>query len=118
MGQNGSELLHGTPEALILKTVASGRRHGYGIARSIEEATDGVVEVEEGSLYPALYRLERKGLLEAEWGTSELGRRAKIFAAEAASDQRRTTNHSGYFISTTISSIGRSVSLTSLCINP
>jgi PadR family transcriptional regulator len=79
MGQNGSELLHGTLEALILKTVASGRRHGYGIARSIEEATDRVVEVEEGSLYPALYRLERKGLLEAEWGTSELGRRAKFY---------------------------------------
>jgi PadR family transcriptional regulator, regulatory protein PadR len=79
MGQNGSELLHGTLETLILKTVVPGRRHGYGIARSIEEATDGVVEVEEGSLYPALYRLERKGLLEAEWGTSELGRRAKFY---------------------------------------
>ena len=79
MGQNGSELLHGTLETLILKTVISGRGHGYGIARSIEDATGGVVEVEEGSLYPALYRLERKGLLEAEWGTSELGRRAKFY---------------------------------------
>jgi transcriptional regulator len=73
------ELLHGTLEALILKTLAGGRRHGYGIARAIEDATDGVVEVEEGSLYPALYRMERKGVIEAEWGTSELNRRAKFY---------------------------------------
>jgi PadR family transcriptional regulator len=79
MGESSSELLHGTLDTLILKTLLGGRRHGYGIARSIEDATDGVVEVEEGSLYPALYRMERKGLIEAEWGTSELGRRAKFY---------------------------------------
>ena len=73
------ELLHGTLDALILKTLLAGRRHGYGIARAIEQATDAVVEVEEGSLYPALYRMERKGWVEAEWGTSELGRRAKLY---------------------------------------
>jgi transcriptional regulator len=73
------ELLHGTLDALILKTLLSGRRHGYGIARAIEQATDSVVEVEEGSLYPALYRMERKGWVEAEWGMSELGRRAKFY---------------------------------------
>jgi PadR family transcriptional regulator PadR len=73
------ELLHGTLETLVLKTLTAGRRHGYGIARAIEDATDGVVEIEEGSLYPALYRLERKGWVEAEWGTSELGRRAKFY---------------------------------------
>ena len=73
------ELLHGTLETLVLKTLTGGRRHGYGIARALEEATEGVVEIEEGSLYPALYRLERKGWLEAEWGTSELGRRAKFY---------------------------------------
>jgi PadR family transcriptional regulator len=79
MRESSSELLHGTLEALILKTLAAGRKHGYGIARTIEDATDGVVEVEEGSLYPALYRMERKGVIEAEWGTSELGRRAKFY---------------------------------------
>src|SRR5262245_20725007 len=74
-----SELLHGTLETLILKTLTGGRRHGYGIARAIVDATDGVLDVEEGSLYPALYRMERRELVEAEWGTSELGRRAKFY---------------------------------------
>ena len=73
------ELLHGTLDTLVLKTLTGGRRHGYGIARAIEEATDAVVDVEEGSLYPALYRMERKGWVEAEWGLSELGRRAKFY---------------------------------------
>jgi PadR family transcriptional regulator, regulatory protein PadR len=73
------ELLHGTLDALVLKTLGGGRRHGYAVARAIEEATEGVVEIEEGSLYPALYRMERKGWIEAEWGVSELGRRAKFY---------------------------------------
>lgn len=72
-------LLHGTLEALILKTLVAGPLHGYAIARSIEERTGDAVPVEEGSLYPALYRMERRGWLEAEWGTSELGRRAKLY---------------------------------------
>jgi transcriptional regulator len=72
-------LLHGALDALILKTLAPGPRHGYAIARFIEQATNDAVPVEEGSLYPALYRMERKGWLEAEWGTSELGRRAKLY---------------------------------------
>jgi transcriptional regulator len=72
-------MLHGTLDALILKTLSRGARHGYGIARWIEEATDEAVMVEEGSLYPALYRMERRGWIEAEWGTSELGRRAKFY---------------------------------------
>lgn len=73
------ELLHGTLDALVLTTLARGARHGYGIARWIEEETDEAVVVEEGSLYPALYRLERRGLIDAEWGTSELGRKAKFY---------------------------------------
>ena len=73
------ELLHGTLDTLVLKTLAGGRLHGYGIARAIEEGTDRVVDVEEGSLYPALYRMEKKGWIEAEWGVSELGRRAKFY---------------------------------------
>ena len=73
------ELLHGTLDTLVLKTLSGGRLHGYAVARAIEEATDGVVDIEEGSLYPALYRMERKGWVEAEWGISELGRRAKFY---------------------------------------
>lgn len=72
-------LLHGALDALILKTVSSGPLHGYAIGRAIEETTGDTVLVGEGSLYPALYRLERKGWLEAEWGVSELGRRAKLY---------------------------------------
>jgi len=73
------ELLHGTLDTLILKTLAAGRLHGYGIARAIEEVTARVIAIEDGSLYPALYRLEHKGWVDAEWGTSELGRRAKFY---------------------------------------
>jgi PadR family transcriptional regulator len=79
MAQPSNSLLHGTLDALILKTLVTGKRHGYAIARWIEEATDELLQVEEGSLYPALYRMERKGWIEAEWGTSELNRRAKFY---------------------------------------
>ena len=79
MPQTTTELLHGTLVALILKTLAGGRRHGYAIARAIEDATSDVVQVEDGSLYPALYRMERSGWIEAEWGVSELGRKAKLY---------------------------------------
>jgi transcriptional regulator len=72
-------LLYGALDALILTTLARGPKHGYAIARFIEDTTGDAVLIEEGSLYPALYRLERRGLLEAEWGTSELGRRAKLY---------------------------------------
>jgi DNA-binding PadR family transcriptional regulator len=65
---DASGMLHGTLDALILKTLTWGVRHGYGIARWLEEATGDAVPIEEGSLYPALYRLERRGLIEAEWG--------------------------------------------------
>jgi PadR family transcriptional regulator, regulatory protein PadR len=73
------ELLHGTLDALILKSLAAGRLHGYGIAQLIETTTGGTVGIEEGSLYPALYRMEKKGWIEADWGTSDLGRRAKFY---------------------------------------
>ncbi len=74
-----SGMLHGTLDALILKTLTWSARHGYGIARWIEDATDKRVTVEEGSLYPALYRMERRGWIDAEWGMSELGRKAKFY---------------------------------------
>jgi len=77
-------LLHGTLDALILKTLAGGPRHGYAIARFIEDTSGEAVLVEEGSLYPALYRMEQRGWLEAEWGTSELGRRAKLYRLTGA----------------------------------
>jgi PadR family transcriptional regulator, regulatory protein PadR len=72
-------LLHGTLDALILKTLDGGPRHGYAIARFIEATTGEALQVEEGSLYPALYRMERRGWIAAEWGMSELNRRAKVY---------------------------------------
>jgi len=74
-----SDLLHGTLDILVLKTLSGGARHGYAIARAIEAVTRDVVQVEEGSLYPALYRMEKKGWIEAEWGTSELNRKVKLY---------------------------------------
>ena len=72
-------LLHGTLDALILKTLSHGGRHGYGIARWLEETTGGSLQIGEGSLYPALYRMERRGWIQAEWGLTELGRKAKFY---------------------------------------
>lgn len=75
-----TELLHGTLDALVLKTLAWGPRHGYAIARWIEQLSEDDLRIEEGSLYPALYRMERRGWLEAEWGLSESGRRVKLYS--------------------------------------
>lgn len=74
-----TELLHGTLEVMILKTLSWGRMHGYGIGRWIEQQGGDALRIEEGSLYPALYRLERKGWIDAEWGLSEKKRRAKYY---------------------------------------
>jgi PadR family transcriptional regulator, regulatory protein PadR len=71
--------LHGTLDALVLRTLTAGSRHGYAIVRWLREQSADAVRVEEGSLYPALYRMERDGWIESEWGTSEIGRRAKIY---------------------------------------
>ena len=72
--------LYGTLDALVLKTLSFGPRHGYAIVRWLKEHTQDALEVEEGSLYPALYRMERDGWIEANWGMSELGRRAKFYS--------------------------------------
>ena len=88
MSQPSKDRLHGTLDALILKTLSWGPRHGYAIARYIEENTSNDIEVEEGSLYPSLYRMERKGWIEAEWGLSELNRRAKLYKLTAQGRKR------------------------------
>jgi len=72
-------LLHGTLDALILKTLTTGPRHGYAIAKFIEDASNESVIVEEGSLYPALYRMERRGWLGSTWAVTDTGRRARFY---------------------------------------
>ena len=79
MTDSTKDRLHGTLDVLVLKTLSWGPRHGYAIARWLEETTLSGIQVEEGSLYPSLYRMERKGWVEADWGTSELGRKAKFY---------------------------------------
>jgi len=77
-------LPQGTLDLLILKTLASGPRHGYAVARWIEAATDDALSVEEGTLYPALYRLQHRKWVRAEWGRSELGKDIKKYELTAA----------------------------------
>ncbi len=84
MSKTTADLLQGTLSVLILKTLTWGPRHGYAIARMIEDTTDDTLLIEEGSLYPALYRMERRGWIEAEWGTSELNRKAKFYRLTSA----------------------------------
>jgi len=79
MPKRTPDILQGTLDVMILHTLQFAPRHGYGIARAIERACAGELEIEEGSLYPALYRMERQGWIEAEWGTSELGRKARFY---------------------------------------
>jgi transcriptional regulator len=83
-----TELLHGTLDALILKTLAWGPRHGYAIAQWIESSSDDALRIEQGSLYPALYRLERKGWIEAEWGLSDTKRQVKLYRLTETGGER------------------------------
>jgi PadR family transcriptional regulator, regulatory protein PadR len=87
--------LPGTLDMLILKTLVRGPLHGYAIAQFIQQASDEVLKVEEGALYPALHRLEVRGLLKAEWGASDNNRRAKFYRLTAAG--RRELEHESAF---------------------
>jgi transcriptional regulator len=83
-----AELLPGTLDVLILKSVSLGAQHGYGILLRIEQITGGALLVEQGALYPALYRLETQGLLHTEWGISDNNRKAKFYTLTAAGRRR------------------------------
>jgi PadR family transcriptional regulator len=78
------DLLQGTLDVLVLKALSGGPAHGYGIARWLEQVTDDVLHIEEGSLYPALHRMEQKGWIESEWGLSDNNRRAKFYRLTGA----------------------------------
>jgi PadR family transcriptional regulator PadR len=83
-----ADLLPGTLDVLILKSASLGPLHGYGVLSRIEQITQGALLVEQGALYPALWRLEQQGLLDAEWGVSENNRRAKYYRLTAAGRRR------------------------------
>ena len=83
-----AELLPGTLDLLILKSVSLGKLHGYGVLLRIEQISGGSLHIQQGALYPALYRLEHQGLIESEWGVSDNNRRAKYYQLTAAGKQR------------------------------
>jgi PadR family transcriptional regulator PadR len=83
MSTDRSDLLQGTLDMLVLKVVALGPVHGYGISQRIRQISKEVLQVQQGSLYPALHRLEKRGWLEAEWGESENGRQARFYKLSA-----------------------------------
>ena len=89
-------LMRGTLDLLILKALSWGPRHGYGVAEWIEQATDAALGVGEGTLYPALHRLERQALVEAEWGLSENNRTAKYYRLSPAGRRRLQSGSSAW----------------------
>jgi len=86
--QESGELIQGTLEMLVLKALTRGPLHGYGVVEWIHQTSQHVLKVEEGALYPALHRLELRGLVKAEWGASENNRRAKFYRLTAEGKKR------------------------------
>jgi transcriptional regulator len=91
-----AELLPGTLDLLILKAVSLGPLHGYGVLLRIGQISGGALNIEQGALYPALYRLELQGLLDTEWGTSENNRRAKFYSLTTAGRKRLRDETAGW----------------------
>jgi len=90
MDKQKSDLLQGTLDLLILKTLALEPMHGWGISQRIQQMSDGVLNINQGSLYPALYRLEQKGWIVAEWDSSENNRKAKYYELTKAGRKQLT----------------------------
>lgn len=88
MGQERSDLLQGTLDLLILKVLALGADHGWGISQRIQQSSREVLQVNQGSLYPALHRLEQRGLIAASWGTSDNNRKAKFYRLTSAGEKQ------------------------------
>jgi transcriptional regulator len=84
MAKQKTDLLQGTLDMLILKALSTGAMHGYGVGQRIEQMAEEMLKVEEGSLYPALYRLEERGWIKSEWGKSDNNRRARFYTLTTA----------------------------------
>ena len=91
-----ADLLRGTLDFLVLKALTFGPQHGYGIARWLEESSDDLLRIEEGSLYPALYRMEKRGWVRSEWGFSESNRKAKYYRLTARGREQLETHTDGW----------------------
>jgi PadR family transcriptional regulator PadR len=90
MGKTKPDILQGTLDLLVLRTLTRGPQHGYGIATTIQRISDEALRVEEGSLYPALHRIEQEGWIRSEWGVSEKNRKAKFYSITAAGRKQLT----------------------------
>lgn len=96
MGKRHSDLLHGTLDMLILRTLAAAPLHGWAISRWIRRVTDGVLEVNQGSLYPALYRLEDRDWITAEWGRAANGREVKVYSLTPKGERQLEKEDAGW----------------------
>jgi transcriptional regulator len=96
MTPDSTGILPGTLDLLILKALSLGQLHGYGVLLRVQQMTHGALAVEQGALYPALYRLERQGLIVPEWGTSENNRRARFYRLTAAGRKRLRQQTDGW----------------------
>jgi transcriptional regulator len=103
-------VLPGTLDLLILKAVSLGKLHGYGVLLRIEQISGGALQIQQGALYPALYRLEHRGLIEGEWGTSENNRRAKYYRLTPAGRRRLGDEVAGW--NQLVDAIARALSAT------
>jgi transcriptional regulator len=91
MAESRLDLLQGTLDLLILRTLQTGAKHGWAISERIQQISEDVLRVNQGSLYPALHRLEHQGWIKAEWGISELGRRARFYQLTASGRRQLET---------------------------
>ena len=91
-----AELIPGTLGLLILQAISLGEVHGYGVLLRIQEITGGALEIQQGALYPALYRLEHQGLIESTWGRSDNNRRAKFYRLTSAGRKQRDAEEAGW----------------------
>jgi transcriptional regulator len=91
-----ADLLKGTLDLLILKALTFGPRHGYGIARWLEESSRDLLRIEEGSLYPALSRMEKRGWIRSEWGSSETNRRARYYSITSGGEEQLAAQSDGW----------------------
>lgn len=96
MAKAKNDLLQGTLVLLVLKTLQRGRMHGYGITVHIQRVSDEALRIEEGSLYPALHRMEQEGWIRAEWGVTENKRRARYYELTAAGRKQLDTEEQGW----------------------
>ena len=94
--QQKADLLQGTLDMLILKAVSLGPLHGYGIIQRIRQMSDEMLTVEQGSLYPALYRIEQRGWVSSDWDTNETGRRAKFYTLTKAGRRQLDVEEAGW----------------------